>query len=488
MCPEVGRSVKLGRCASTGSATSAAPPRCCARSPAPPRGCGLPPPAALTGDWFGSCAVIAPTVRSRPSTPPRRSPCPRRRRAGAVGGGWIGYLSYPDAGADGRGRGFPRPPAAGRTACCACDRRRHAGGTKAFPVHRCRTGCRARCHRAGAAAAVANRLDARPTATRTAPACWPAWRRSPPARSTRPACARSSPERVQRLAAGLLRRRRRPHRTRARGLSRRASWGAVASLSPELFLRRRGDVVTSSPIKGTLPLHCRPVGAAGVGQGRRREHHDRRPGPQRPGPGRGHRDRSRVPELLAVRPAPGRVASGVDGVGPRAPPSCRCAALLDATFPPASVTGTPKDRARQLLSQWEPRRRGIYCGTVGLASPIAGTELNVAIRTVEFDARGGAVLGVGGGITADSDPRRRMAGMPAQGGADRRRSRRRSSRLPRTQHRVVELSARDGAPGCAAITWAQASLTRMPVGDQRVDLGHQRRRCRRSASRRPAPR
>ena len=39
-----------------------------------------------------------------------------------------------------------------------------------------------------------------------------------------------------------------------------------------------------------------------------------------------------------------------------------------------------------------------------MASPIAGTELNVAIRTVEFDAHGGAVLGVGGGITADSDP------------------------------------------------------------------------------------
>ncbi len=35
-------------------------------------------------------------------------------------------------------------------------------------------------------------------------------------------------------------------------------WGAVASLSPELFLRRRGTVVTSSPIKGTLPLNAWP--------------------------------------------------------------------------------------------------------------------------------------------------------------------------------------------------------------------------------------
>ena len=57
-----------------------------------------------------------------------------------------------------------------------------------------------------------------------------------------------------------------------------------------------------------------------------------------------------------------------------------------------------------MITQWEQNRRGIYCGTIGLASPVAGCELNVAIRTVEFDTEGGAVLGVGGGITADSDP------------------------------------------------------------------------------------
>ena len=91
-------------------------------------------------------------------------------------------------------------------------------------------------------------------------------------------------------------------------------------------------------------------------------------------------------------------------VAARVPVEVPTPVVLAATFPPASVTGTPKARARQLLSQWEPLRRGVYCGTVGLASPLAGCELNVAIRTVEFDARGGAVLGVGGGITADSDP------------------------------------------------------------------------------------
>ena len=45
----------------------------------------------------------------------------------------------------------------------------------------------------------------------------------------------------------------------------------------------------------------------------------------------------------------------------------------------------------------------MYTGAVGYRSPVAGLELNVAIRTFEFD--GGRVwLGSGGGITAGSDP------------------------------------------------------------------------------------
>ena len=160
--------------------------------------------------------------------------------------------------------------------------------------------------------------------------------------------------------------------------------------------------MTSSPIKGTLPLHCPPAAllasAKDVAENIMIVDLVRN-------------DLSRVadtgtvtvPELLSVRAAPG-VWHLVSTVAAKVRPEVPNAALLAAAFPPASVTGTPKDRARQLLSQWEPQRRGVYCGTVGMASPIAGTELNVAIRTVEFDADGAAVLGVGGGITADSDP------------------------------------------------------------------------------------
>jgi para-aminobenzoate synthetase component 1 len=209
-------------------------------------------------------------------------------------------------------------------------------------------------------------------------------------------------------------------------------WGAIASLSPELFLRRRGEKVTSSPIKGTLPRHADP--AALRASVKDVAENIMIVDLVRNDLGRVADTGSvTVPELLAVRPAPG-VWHLVSTVSARVGVDVPMAEVLDAMFPPASVTGTPKARARQLLRGWEPVRRGVYCGTVGLASPIAGCELNVAIRTVEFDADGNAVLGVGGGITADSDPDHEWDECLHKAAPIIGRS------LPRAQHRVVELT------------------------------------------------
>lgn len=83
--------------------------------------------------------------------------------------------------------------------------------------------------------------------------------------------------------------------------------------------------------------------------------------------------------------------------------------LLRAAFPPGSVTGAPKLRALDLIAELEPEARGVHCGAVGFASPVAGMELNVAIRTFELsplpDGRHAITLGVGGGITASSQER-----------------------------------------------------------------------------------
>ena len=101
----------------------------------------------------------------------------------------------------------------------------------------------------------------------------------------------------------------------------------------------------------------------------------------------------------------GRVASGVDGV--RADAGRRADGRAAGRGVPARVRHRyPEDPGPPPAVRLGALRRGVYCGTVGLASPVAGCELNVAIRTVEFGTDGSAVLGVGGGITADSDPDR----------------------------------------------------------------------------------
>jgi len=360
---------------------------------------GLPPPAALIGEWFDSGAVIAPSLKA--VAVEDVFAVPAGESGDAVGGGWFGYLSYPDAGVDGRG---PRIPEA-------------AGGWSDHVLRQDRDGQWWYESLSGAplsawvTEALRSRVPAREHGI--------AW-----GDADRDAHRRGVLECLEAIAAGEIyqacvctqfkgRLDGAPidffveaveRTTPARAAYVAGSWGAVASLSPELFLQRSGETVTSSPIKGTLPRHADPLAL-------RASVKDVAENIMIVDLVRNDLGRVAltgtvtVPELLVVRAAPG-VWHLVSTVSARVGVGVPMGSVLDATFPPASVTGTPKLRARQLLRGWEPHRRGVYCGTVGLASPVAGCELNVAIRTVEFDASGNAVLGVGGGITADSDPDR----------------------------------------------------------------------------------
>ena len=78
--------------------------------------------------------------------------------------------------------------------------------------------------------------------------------------------------------------------------------------------------------------------------------------------------------------------------------------VLDATFPPGSVTGAPKSSALRIIDELESAPRGVYCGAVGWVDSDAGTaELAVAIRTFWVDD-GTICFGTGAGITWGSDP------------------------------------------------------------------------------------
>ncbi|MGH3457581.1 aminodeoxychorismate synthase component I [Aeromicrobium sp.] len=176
--------------------------------------------------------------------------------------------------------------------------------------------------------------------------------------------------------------------------------GAVASFSPELFLRRTGDEVLTSPIKGTAPLDSDP--AELTASAKNRAENVMIVDLMRNDLGRVCTPGSvRVPAL--VRPERHSVWHLVSDVVGHLGNDVADSDLLRATFPPGSVTGAPKVRAMEIAAALEPTAREAYTGAIGHVSAAAGLELNVAIRT--FEISGDRVwLGVGGGIVADSTP------------------------------------------------------------------------------------
>jgi anthranilate synthase component 1 len=77
--------------------------------------------------------------------------------------------------------------------------------------------------------------------------------------------------------------------------------------------------------------------------------------------------------------------------------------LLRATFPAGTVSGAPKVRAMQIVSELEGYRRGTYAGVVGYHLPGVSFDTCIAIRTVVL-RDGKAYMQAGGGLVADSEP------------------------------------------------------------------------------------
>ncbi len=79
--------------------------------------------------------------------------------------------------------------------------------------------------------------------------------------------------------------------------------------------------------------------------------------------------------------------------------------VLRASFPAGTVSGAPKVRAMEIISELEPFRRGIYAGAVGYFDPQGNMDFCIAIRTIVMTGDE-AMIQAGGGIVADSDPER----------------------------------------------------------------------------------
>src|SRR5581483_3757442 len=75
--------------------------------------------------------------------------------------------------------------------------------------------------------------------------------------------------------------------------------------------------------------------------------------------------------------------------------------IVRALFPCGSVTGAPKIRAMEIISELESSPRNVYCGAIGYFAPDGSAAFNVAIRTLTIRGEQGD-LGIGGAVVHDS--------------------------------------------------------------------------------------
>ncbi len=187
----------------------------------------------------------------------------------------------------------------------------------------------------------------------------------------------------------------------------------IVSASPERFLRVQQGQVETRPIKGTRPRVHRPEVDLFSRDELRESTKDRAENVMivdllrndlsrvcRP-------DSVRVEQLCAVETYE-FVQHLVSVVRGQLAEDRTTIDLLRAAFPGGSITGAPKVRAMEVISELEPHARGAYCGSLGFLSPDGTLDVNILIRTITV-AQGWWQLSVGGGIVAQSDPRQEYA-------------------------------------------------------------------------------
>ncbi len=183
---------------------------------------------------------------------------------------------------------------------------------------------------------------------------------------------------------------------------------SITSSSPERFLKLEGRAVETRPIKGTVRRVADPEEDRRLGEALQADPKERAENIMIVDLLRNDLSRIcephsvRVPTLCGlesyasvhhlVSVVTGTLKGGMDAID-----------LLGATFPGGSITGAPKLRAMDIITEIEGDARELYCGAIGAIGFDGSLDTSIAIRTVFMDDRI-AVLQSGGGVTLLSDP------------------------------------------------------------------------------------
>ncbi|MFF8102512.1 aminodeoxychorismate synthase component I [Streptomyces sp. NPDC016640] len=183
----------------------------------------------------------------------------------------------------------------------------------------------------------------------------------------------------------------------------------VLCSSPETFLRvDESRIVESRPIKGTRPRGATPEEDAALREDLLSSQKDRAENLMIVDlvrhdlnsvcvPGSVH-----VPRAFAIE-SYSSVHQLVSTIRGRLRRTESALSAVRACFPGGSMTGAPKKRTMEIIDELEGSARGIYSGALGWLSFSGALDLNIVIRTAVV-RDGTARFGVGGAITAKSDP------------------------------------------------------------------------------------
>ncbi len=182
----------------------------------------------------------------------------------------------------------------------------------------------------------------------------------------------------------------------------------ILSASPERFLKLSQGQVVSKPIKGTRRRSQDPVEDQRLAAELLSSEKDRAENVMIVDLLRN--DLSKVCEYASVKVSKlceletfetvHHLVSTIEG---KLRPGQSAIDLLKATFPGGSITGAPKIRAMEIISELEAVKRGPYCGSLGYIGFNGDMDMSILIRSL-YANQDKLYLQAGGAIVADSDP------------------------------------------------------------------------------------
>ena len=166
----------------------------------------------------------------------------------------------------------------------------------------------------------------------------------------------------------------------------------VISLSPERFLRKKGDKIISQPIKGTASKSDNKIEEEENINILKNDMKEIKENIMTVDMVRNDLSKTannfsvKVEQLCGIY-SYNQINHMVSTVSSRVAKNIESVDIIKSAFPMASMTGVPKNKAMEIIEKYESTKRGLYSGALGYFSPQGDFDFNVVIRTILYDNR-----------------------------------------------------------------------------------------------------